>query len=66
MKTNDLMPEIYLFEILKSHSLRNYLERDGKIENIPFGTAAILNNKELLITSHFLIKKHPMIKTILY
>ncbi len=65
-KKYSIMPEIYLFEILKSHPIRNYLYKDNKVENIPFGTLAILNEKEILLTSHILPNKKYMVNSCLY
>ena len=41
-----------IFEVLKSHPIRMYLLKDLKIDDIPFGVMALLNNKEFIIKSH--------------
>lgn len=65
-KTNSLMPDMYFFEVLKSHPLRNYLYNENIIKNVPFGTIVLLNNQEMLITKHIYPKKDPMVQARLY
>lgn len=51
-----ILPEFFIFEVLKTHPLRMYLLKDSKIYDIPFGVMALLNNKEFAIKSHIWTK----------
>ncbi|KKM26416.1 hypothetical protein LCGC14_1585030 [marine sediment metagenome] len=47
-----ILPEFYIFEVLKSHPMRMYLLDGSSIEDVPFGVMALLNEKEFVIKSH--------------
>ena len=47
-----ILPEFFIFEVLKTHPIRMYLIEDSKIHDIPFGVMALLNDKEFVIKSH--------------
>ncbi len=46
------LPELILFEVLKSHPIRMYLYGKNKVFDVPFGTMALLNDREFSIKSH--------------
>ena len=46
------LPEFFIFEVLKTHPIRMYLINDFKIDDVPFGVMALLNDKEFIIKSH--------------
>ncbi len=52
-----ILPDFYIFEVLKSHPNRLYLLENSKIYDMPFGVLALLNDREFLIKSHIWSKK---------
>lgn len=53
-----ILPEFLVIEVLKSHPIRMYLLKETKVFDVPFGSMALLNEKEFVIKSHIWSKSN--------